>query len=228
MKRRTLQRVDVQVIILLTLAMIGSVSSYYCDSLFIHPIVMMILIYLLMSTIAYCIFRRVSNPNFKDVYNTDSLTQVKNRNAFDADIYNLMGKQKFDELYLIIADLNSLKKVNDNYGHKVGDSYIIACAQALSVEMVEDYVVYRIGGDEFATLLEAEEGSVKKYIEAVKEKLSVEYKEKIPFASVSMGYAKCRNGGIDKWEQSRQEADQAMYSDKKRFYETYKEFDERT
>ena len=59
--------------------------------------------------IAVRLFKRISNPMYKDMANTDFLTGLKNRNAFELDIQN-----KQDEvLGILIADLNGLKKIND-------------------------------------------------------------------------------------------------------------------
>ena len=50
---------------------------------------------------------------------------------------------------------NYLKKVNDIYGHPEGDSLLCATADILSKIFVENCQVYRIGGDEFAVIINA-------------------------------------------------------------------------
>ena len=77
--------------------------------------------------IAVRLFKRISNPMYKDMANTDFLTGLKNRNAFELDIQN-----KQDEvLGILIADLNGLKKINDEQGHQIGDEYIRKAATVI-------------------------------------------------------------------------------------------------
>lgn len=101
--------------------------------------------------IAGKLFRRISNPNFKDMANTDYLTKLKNRNAFMLDIHNRDVRQK-ENCGLIVADMNDLKYINDTYGHQMGDTYICTIANILSG--LGDYPVYRVGGDEFVIIVD--------------------------------------------------------------------------
>ena len=54
---------------------------------------------------------------------------------------------------VVVFDLNNLKRINDTMGHGVGDRYIID-ASALIGEVFRNSPVFRIGGDEFAVILE--------------------------------------------------------------------------
>lgn len=101
--------------------------------------------------IAGKLFRRISNPNFKDMANTDYLTKLKNRNAFMVDMQNWEVRQK-ETSGLIVVDINDLKIINDSYGHQIGDVCISAMARVLS-SCAENYPAYRIGGDEFVILV---------------------------------------------------------------------------
>lgn len=79
----------------------------------------------------------------------DSMTGMKNRNLFQKDISALENTIKMG---IVIFDLNSLKYVNDNYGHLVGDKIIIDTSKIIQETFNQDYC-YRIGGDEFVVLL---------------------------------------------------------------------------
>jgi GGDEF domain-containing protein len=68
---------------------------------------------------------------------SDPLTGVYNRRAFELT----------DSPFLAIIDLDSLKWVNDNLGHRAGDTLLVAVAIALCNKGLE---VYRLSGDEFA------------------------------------------------------------------------------
>ncbi len=85
----------------------------------------------------------------------DSLTHVKNKAWYDKvktrvddDIIN--GVARFA---ILMIDLNSLKKVNDTYGHEHGDQYISGACHQICV-IYSHSPVFRIGGDEFVVLLE--------------------------------------------------------------------------
>lgn len=140
--------------------------------------------------VSYRVFRRISNPHFKDIYNTDSLTGLKNRNAFELDTYNIDVSKNYENLGMIAGDLNRLKYVNDNFGHNVGDEYIKLVSEFLVNNIIGDMVVYRTGGDEFVIIARnTTEETMLNYIEKC-EKL-IKYQNvniQIP-ASVAFGYA---------------------------------------
>ncbi len=178
--------------------------------------------------ICHVLFKRISNPYFKDIYNTDSLTKLKNRNAYDTDTNNLINTNYIKDMAIVITDLNGLKLVNDRHGHKLGDSYISKCGQTLLENKPEKSIVYRIGGDEFATVIPSNDPHILDgYISDVKSGLVKLCGEEIPTASVSMGYAICIDNSKLAWERAYQEADGKMYQDKKSYYATNKGMDSR-
>lgn len=84
----------------------------------------------------------------------DILTGLKNRMAYVETISN-MNKiaTKKDCIYAIMIDLNNFKKVNDNFGHHRGDQLLKTVAKILEKSFDgQDYMIYRIGGDEFAVI----------------------------------------------------------------------------
>lgn len=111
--------------------------------------------------IAGKLFRRISNPNFKDMANTDYLTKLKNRNAFMLDVHNMEAQDK--ACSIIVADMNDLKLINDTYGHQIGDEYICAVAKIIS-SCAGKSPSYRIGGDEFVIVLQNNDSD---YIEGI-------------------------------------------------------------
>ncbi|MBE5959070.1 MAG: diguanylate cyclase [Lachnospiraceae bacterium] len=86
----------------------------------------------------------------------DPLTGVRSKGAFvefekEKDIE--INKGDADEFAVAVFDLNGLKIINDNFGHKVGDEYIkTACG--IICERFKHSPVFRIGGDEFVAILE--------------------------------------------------------------------------
>lgn len=91
----------------------------------------------------------------KKIY-TDPLTGVKSKQAYIEDEEKLNKKIRsglVKELGVVVFDINDLKSVNDNLGHDTGDIYIYTASMLIS-EFFENSPVYRIGGDEFAVILE--------------------------------------------------------------------------
>lgn len=112
-----------------------------------------LLICLISAAVSVRIFKRISNPLYKDFANTDYLTGLKNRNSFEIDISNLSTRMRGQSLAFICMDLNSLKEINDTYGHTAGDDYIRRAAEAIRYAVGKSHSAYRTGGDEFVILL---------------------------------------------------------------------------
>lgn len=102
---------------------------------------------------AVYLFRRISNPFYRDFANTDYLTGIQNRNAFELYMRNLQAKETYHNFGFISIDLNNLKMINDTLGHQAGDKYIRNCADLLKRFESEECILYRIGGDEFAFIV---------------------------------------------------------------------------
>ena len=85
----------------------------------------------------------------------DPLTQIDNRRGFDKALAeNITQSQDTGtSLCLIIADIDFFKKVNDTYGHLVGDNVIRMVAATLKNSIKGKDLAARIGGEEFAILL---------------------------------------------------------------------------
>lgn len=86
----------------------------------------------------------------------DALTGVKNKLAYAekcAQIDSQINKGTLQGMAVAVMDLNDLKVINDTFGHDVGDEYIKSACR-LICEIFKKSPVYRIGGDEFAVILE--------------------------------------------------------------------------
>lgn len=81
----------------------------------------------------------------------DFLTGGFNRTAYERDVQSYLDTQK--SFRLILLDLNELKHINDTYGHNQGDEAIRLVFNAMKTSFVQGKN-YRIGGDEFAVLIE--------------------------------------------------------------------------
>jgi diguanylate cyclase len=85
----------------------------------------------------------------------DSLTSIWNRRAFDKmlDAQIEISPHKNSPLSLIMADIDHFKKINDNFGHLIGDEILRLVASTISQNVKGRDVVARFGGEEFAIIL---------------------------------------------------------------------------
>lgn len=90
---------------------------------------------------------------------TDSLTTLYNKRHFDTNLPIKIQEAQNNDNYIsfIIADIDNFKNYNDNYGHKKGDDVLKEVALQIknSFKRVND-ICYRIGGEEFAVIIETE------------------------------------------------------------------------
>ena len=85
----------------------------------------------------------------------DPLTKAYNRRAYDKKIkQEIMGFRRYARpTALAIADIDHFKKINDTYGHHVGDMVLRSLSQLMKKEIREVDVLARYGGEEFALIL---------------------------------------------------------------------------
>lgn len=115
----------------------------------------------IMSSITSCkinYFKRLQYLNSKqllELSSTDPLTGVYNRAKFDKVLkkWVAISKRYHTPLSLIIFDLDDLKKINDSYGHLVGDQILIVVTKIIRNAIRETDLLARWGGDEFMLLL---------------------------------------------------------------------------
>ena len=99
--------------------------------------------------------RKRLEQQLKTQSSTDELTGLCNRRGFmHLARHQLdLAKRNGGEVFVIFADLDDMKWINDTRGHEAGDIALIMTARILSTAIRETDVVGRIGGDEFAVLL---------------------------------------------------------------------------
>ncbi len=85
---------------------------------------------------------------------TDALTGLPNRRYFDEYVGLLARRRRAeDRVGVLMIDIDRFKKLNDTFGHAVGDHVLREVAQAIAGAVRGDDVPARFGGEEFAVLL---------------------------------------------------------------------------
>ncbi len=95
--------------------------------------------------------------NAESIAKIDKLTGTYNRHAFDSHIKNLVGKTGlcWSTFSVIMLDIDNFKKVNDTYGHLVGDRVIVKAVEISKSFLRKNDFIARYGGEEFVIILHA-------------------------------------------------------------------------
>ena len=161
----------------------------------------------------------------------DPLTQLPNRAVFTDRLERLLKHSKRRAGYrfaVLFIDIDHFKHVNDTFGHHAGDTLLTAVARRLEKCVRQEDTVARIGGDEFAVLLDAvsDVGGVT----IVADRILVELRQPVTVdgrdvhATASLGVALSMTG-YDNAEDIVRDADAAMYRAKQGGRGAYAVFD---
>ncbi len=154
----------------------------------------------------------------------DHLTGIYNRRGFELHIKEELqsAKRHNYDLTILYLDANKFKEINDTFGHRIGDEYLIKIAQAIKTACRSTDVFARLGGDEFAILLsDTKIENVDSFWNRINElfnksKISINEESQSPRTiidglKISAGAAKV---DLENCSQSIDQADKAMYKAK--------------
>ncbi|HOP85937.1 MAG TPA: PAS domain S-box protein [Syntrophorhabdaceae bacterium] len=152
---------------------------------------------------------------------TDELTGVYNRRGFFtvSEQQFRIAKRLEKNMILFYLDLDNLKWINDNLGHKEGDNAIIAFVKILKNAFRESDIIGRLGGDEFAILtlstgFDKPQVIIKRLNNLIDKYNNMERK---PYKlSFSVGFVKYDKNSNQSLEELISIADDLMYIEKKR------------
>lgn len=150
--------------------------------------------------------------------NTDELTNLQNRRAFDKKIETLRYQPQKD-MAVVTFDLNNLKFTNDNYGHHAGDELIRAAANSIRKHLEKFGSIYRTGGDEFVAILNGNTNDIQSALEQMtkdnNEWKSSDFDSKLSVAyGLSTSYD-IQDGNFYDYEKF---AETRMFKDKTQYY----------
>lgn len=155
-----------------------------------------------------------SRRRFRDLSRHDSLSGLANHRWFferaEALIADRHNAAPRGVLAMVAADIDHFKRINDEFGHLVGDEVLGRTARRLLEVFPDQALVGRIGGEEFAVLVEA--GTVDEVVDCIgryRQRDTQSIRAGDPDVTVSFGVACFRSG--DRVEDLRRRADQALY-----------------
>lgn len=167
--------------------------------------------------------RKEAEIQLRDLTLTDDLTGLRNRRGFlllaEHEI-KLARNQRTDlTLWLLFADLDGLKQINDSLGHDAGSQAIAHMGTILRQTFRESDVIARLGGDEFAIIAisnNSDSGSI--MLSRLQENVrAFNLHENLSYRlSVSVGVVRIDPAQASSVEAMLKEADRAMYDEKRR------------
>lgn len=177
---------------------------------------------LMSGLIAAEMFKAMKNDDSELFYKAthDSLTGISNRSLFYDRLRQKLSRalRKNEEFGIISLDMDGLKEINDNYGHRAGDAAIKEVAFRIKNTVGELDTVSRLGGDEFGIIV----GNVvdRNDITSLIRRIDYEIIKPFEFESfkinlrASIGYAHFKEDGIE-LEVLIEKADKLMYKEKR-------------
>jgi len=151
--------------------------------------------------------------------NHDHLTGAYNRRFFEEQVrsFSTTADMGDNKSVMMILDIDHFKKINDTYGHDIGDFVLKECVATIRKLFTrENDVVARLGGEEFSIFLPdySIDMAIKKaedVLETIRKQAFVHGEHQIKF-TVSIGLSEWRNG--DQLELIYKRCDQALYEAK--------------
>lgn len=149
---------------------------------------------------------------------TDELTGLYNRRGFFllADQQLKIARRTQTSYFILFADLDGLKKINDTFGHEMGDRVIFEAAQILKQTFRDADIVARLGGDEFVLFIPTFSGDSSTFYIRLQENIDrFNQQSERAYISISLGVQSGDLNNECSLEQLVAKADQLMYEHKR-------------
>jgi len=175
--------------------------------------------HLLVRAIRYAIERHRMQTALRILSLIDELTGLYNRRGFMtlAEHQMRLSRRKQSAFYLIFADLDGMKTINDTYGHREGDQALIQTTHLLKETFRGSDIIARMGGDEFAIVaIELPPSSAELIAQRFQDNIAgynARHSKPYPL-SISVGVVECAPGEACSIEDMLARADTLMYRQK--------------
>ena len=159
------------------------------------------------------------NKRLEELAMTDELTKIPNRRAFfNRGTEEVMRAARYHlPLSVIMLDIDEFKKINDTYGHEMGDDALQCVANTIKVNVREVDIIGRLGGEQFGILLPSN-NAIEAYHLAERLRISIQnhrcLQQKSVSITASFGVSEF-NDQIKTLDDLLRNADSAMYQAKR-------------
>jgi two-component system chemotaxis response regulator CheY len=161
------------------------------------------------------------NKLLEEIAHTDSLTRMPNRRAIEEwAARQLRGAARHGfTLWVVEADLDSFKNINDSHGHDAGDQVLQKFAEVLRASTRASDISGRMGGDEFLLVMtHLDEKGIRLTVDRLREhfaSLKFCFGGEVVSVTASFGIAGFHGEGTPDFSQLVRQADQALYKGKR-------------
>ena len=164
---------------------------------------------------------------YKDLAFKDPLTGSLSRASLNETFDKLEKQKRVKEITYFLFDMNYLKQVNDGYGHKIGDDFLIAMSKCICSAFKGIGDVYRLAGDEFVAIVtKPDELDPERLINRIDKEVDV-YNTSYNRTKVDLSFSKGYYTGPYDYQDSYFRdtlytlADNAMYEEKEAFHQLH-------
>lgn len=138
----------------------------------------------------------------------DMLTGLLNRRSFDTRLYELMSLPE-SRYTLALLDVDHFKRINDRFGHIVGDEVLLRLSQLMTETLGSSARCYRYGGEEFAALLPISDTSAHARLEALRQRIADSEFPQVGRVTLSIGHVRIERQPLP--ANVVEQADKALY-----------------
>ncbi|MBQ3161567.1 MAG: GGDEF domain-containing protein [Oscillospiraceae bacterium] len=144
----------------------------------------------------------------------DKMTGLRNRLYYNNFVNSIKPAEKYA---VILFDGNGLKNINDTLGHEAGDKFLCTIASAIASAVGKKGSSYRVGGDEFVSIVRSDNTEVL-------ERIVADVHKKLEASSEKLGFECTVSSGVavhlpcESFNDTFNRADMKMYEDKNRYY----------
>jgi len=176
----------------------------------------------LMMKVSLCLSNVAAHEKLKYFAYHDPLTGLLNRRAFETVLNSEFSRSKRHsrDLCLVFLDLDKFKKINDQYGHDVGDDVLVYVADTLQSTIREEDIVARFAGDEFVVILPETKAdkseTLMKRVQAYLNSHPLNHNSAKLSISLSYGITSIQDMGIDSAAELLKKADEKLYFEKEK------------
>lgn len=143
------------------LAFTGEIDSGFLSHPFIGVLFLLVILWVLGWTYGFIMAINLrSQKKIMRMASHDDLTGLANRRNLNEHVAILIEESSVDNKGVIVFlfDVNGFKRINDTYGHKLGDEILVAIADSINKSVRDTDLSVRYGGDEFVVVISSKAG----------------------------------------------------------------------
>ncbi len=201
-------------------------KDYWRDMFFdVLPLIVFIILFIIINLIYFRVLEsegklklalknlQIKKDELDYLSKYDQLTKVYNRRGLYSELKKIFFDENIKELSLMILDIDHFKKVNDTYGHNIGDEILVQLCEVINNTVDNNCIVARYGGEEFVVVAKDRSFEVAvKLAEEIRQAVEKNKFSSVENLTISIGVAEYSNQESKEiWFKN---ADDALYRSK--------------